>query len=97
MIGKPDRRNREPHRPVPTPGPEDNHPFLSESRQPVERLFVRMSLAPGAVPTPGSSILLSFGGGTTIRDGTICHLLLDRRISVQRVGSQVYADHLRPE
>src|SRR5262249_55688046 len=37
------------------PAPGEQSPVLSESRHPGERLFVRMSLAPAAVPNPGST------------------------------------------
>src|SRR5262249_49593472 len=43
-----------PHNPVPTPGPRDNHPFFLNPATPGERLFVRMSLAPAAAPTQSS-------------------------------------------
>ena len=33
-----------PHHPVPTPGPGDNHPFFLNPAMPVERLFVPQCL-----------------------------------------------------
>ena len=66
MHGSPNRETGAPEpetpHPVPTPRPRGQSPVPSESRQPVERLFVRMSLAPAAVHNPGLSVLLSFGG-----------------------------------
>jgi hypothetical protein len=41
---------------------ENNDPFLLKSRQPVERLFVQMSLAPAAVPQPRLILFPSLGG-----------------------------------
>src|SRR5215510_4574959 len=64
------------YHPVPTPGPRDNHPFLFEFHH-----TGRMALCPnvfstGSGPKPSHYVLLSFGGGTTIRCGRICQLFL---------------------
>jgi len=64
----------------------DNHPFLLIPATPGERLFVRMSLAPAAVPNPVIMSIVSFGGGTTIRYPSICQLFLASHIGAAGVG-----------
>src|SRR5262249_52177128 len=63
MIGKPERRNWKPQSPSADARLTGQSPVLSESRHTGRTaLCPRMSLAPAAVPNPGSTFLLSFGG-----------------------------------
>jgi hypothetical protein len=78
MVGKAGHRNEKPITPAPTPSPGDNHPFFFESRYAAENgSLSRNVCSTGSGPKPQfPASLLSFGGGTTIRDKGICQLLL---------------------
>src|SRR5262245_20716497 len=76
MIGKPERRNRKLRSPSPDARPKGQSPVLSEFRHTGRTALCPNVFSTGSCPKPSHYVLLSFGGGTTIRCGRICQLFL---------------------